>query len=89
MRTEWRINISPLVYELYADNVMVAWIEQRPAYCDRGHWKMECNLPGIDDTDRFPRYFMSLERAKAEAQEFIHWRMHKDSARQESRANVV
>lgn len=61
-----------------ADGQLLAWIHQRPAYCDRGHWvgsiEISCNLNG---QDAWPHYFMSLDRAKLEVEEFIMWRFFK------------
>ena len=59
---------------------MVAWIEPRPAYDDRGHWKMQCNLPDIDGSDGFPRYYMSFEVAVGETEAFLKWRLWKQTA---------
>ena len=58
---------------------MVAWIESRPHYCNRGHYKGMVDLPdaGLDHQDGFPRYYMSLQRAKDELEAFIEWRVHK------------
>ena len=50
-------------------------IEPRPAYCDRGHWYAKVfGMVDIDAADSFPRYFMDLERAKAEMREWLVWR---------------
>lgn len=56
---------------------MVGWITKRPEYCDRGHWQFNCELPGLDGHDRFPRYYMDLDRAKAEIISFLNWRLWK------------
>lgn len=55
------------------------WISPRPIYCDRGHWQfgvMEGPF-GLDGADSFPRYFMSLEAAVAEAEAWLRWRLFK------------
>lgn len=57
---------------------MVAWISKRPAYCDRGHWQLNIDLPlGLDGQDGFPRYYMELETAKKETKLFLDWRVNK------------
>lgn len=54
------------------------FIQRRPEYCDRGHYSLDIDGPlGLDDQDRFPRYFMSLENAKGEAITFLNWRLFK------------
>lgn len=54
------------------------FIQRRPEYCDRGHYSLNIDgALGLDDQDRFPRYFMSLENAKSEAIAFLNWRMWK------------
>jgi hypothetical protein len=59
------------------DFKVLAFLEQRPAYCDRGHWRVLCELPDIDEQDNFPRYYMSREVAIAETEAFLRWRMFK------------
>ena len=61
----------------YINGQLVAWLEVRPSYCDRGHWKVEANLPDVDDADRFPRYFMRYETAKEETEKWLKWRLWK------------
>ncbi len=63
----------------HAGERMVAWIESRPHYCDRGHWKGMVELPDVDldHQDGFPRYYMLLERAQAEIMDFVNWRLHR------------
>ncbi len=59
-------------------NEMLAWIQSRPIYCDRGHWEANINVPcGLDGQDGFPRYYMLLETAKQEIEDFLPWRLHK------------
>jgi hypothetical protein len=54
---------------------MVAWMTERPHYCDRGRYAVNCNLPGIDWADSFPRYYMSREVAVSETEAFLKWRL--------------
>lgn len=55
-----------------------AWITPRPHYCDRGHWQFNVDGPfDLDACDAFPRYFMSLDTALAEAEAFLRWRLFK------------
>ena len=76
---QWRENTAfNGLMELYEGDRMLAWIQKRPNYCDRGHWQL--NVEGVtdlDDADRFPRYYMRLEVAKAETIAFLAWRLHK------------
>jgi hypothetical protein len=52
------------------------WIQKRPVYCDRGHYHAQVEgIPSIDHQDSFPRYFMNLDRAKAEMGEWLEWRL--------------
>jgi hypothetical protein len=59
------------------DGKVLAWVEMRPPYCDRGHWKVNCELPDIDSQDGFPRYYMNREIAISETEAFLRWRMFK------------
>jgi hypothetical protein len=52
-------------------------LEPRPAYCDRGHWYGKVFGIETDHQDGFPRYFMDLERAKAEMAEWLTWRLNR------------
>ena len=56
------------------------WIEPRPHYCDRGNFiaKLDIHVGSqmhrhheIDAADRWPRYYMSLERAKLECEDWL------------------
>lgn len=76
----WRERPDVRTVELVASNGRVmAWIVERPGYCDRGHYGVgvEC-VPSLDHQDAFPRYFMRLETAKQELVEFLAWRLFKD-----------
>lgn len=55
------------------------WIAPRPQYCNRGHWQFGVmDGPfGLDAADSFPRYFMSLDAAIAEAEAWLRWRLFK------------
>lgn len=72
----------PNLYELWDTKTdrMLAWIDRRPGYCDRGHWRagIEC-VPSLDEHDEFPRYFMRLRTAKQEIVEFLSWRLFKQN----------
>lgn len=58
------------------------WIAPRPLYCDRGHWQFGVMKSpfAMDGADSFPRYFMSLDAAIAEAEAWLRWRMFKRTA---------
>lgn len=52
------------------------WIVKRPPYCDRGHYHADVGgIASIDHQDSFPRYFMRLEIAKQEMEEWLDWRL--------------
>jgi len=76
-KIEWKKDNEYGYLECWANGQFLAWIEPRPAYCDRGHWKISCNLSDIDGADRFPRYFMSAKRAIDETEDFLKWRLWK------------
>lgn len=71
--------------ELYDSNGrMLAFIKERPGYCDRGHYQVVIDVGlGLDEMDgRDLMYYMDLERAMWETVEFLAWRMHKISHQQ-------
>jgi len=58
----------------------IIWLNPRPVYCDRGHWLAGCDgFPNLDHADAFPRYFMDLDRAKLECEDWFHWRLECDT----------
>ena len=76
----WKPNlefVSVALEECFVGEHMVAWLERRPHYCDRGHWQINSDLPGLDSHDSFPRYYMSYEIAKAETEAWLEWRLWK------------
>jgi hypothetical protein len=51
-------------------------LEPRPHYCDRGNWLAKLFPHGklameIDGQDGWPRYFMDLDRAKLECEDWL------------------
>jgi hypothetical protein len=80
-KIEWRCKRAiqgvacSAIYEAYVAGRMRGWIEQRPLYCDRGHFKAMVDVPNLDGQDAFPRYFMRFETAVQEMEEFIRWRL--------------
>jgi hypothetical protein len=80
-RAEWRLtNESPKLIELMIDENMLAWIQARPSYCDRGHWQAQLEFsPGnpIDFADGMPCYYMNLAVAKQEIKAKLLWRICK------------
>jgi hypothetical protein len=80
-KIEWRCRraikgvLCPPIYEAYVGNKMVGWIEHRPHYCDRGHFKAIVDVPNLDGQDAFPRYFMRFSSAVQEMEEFLRWRL--------------
>jgi hypothetical protein len=74
----WHHQGGTPLHELFDGDRLLAWVHERPAYCDRGHWQLnvEC-VPDLDSQDMFPRYFMRFEHAQREAVEFLEWRLFK------------
>jgi len=77
---EWRRTTyrgHTLLWELIDTETdrMLGWVQNRPHYCNRGHWQAQVELiESLDDQDAFPRYFMRLETAKQEMIDFVRWR---------------
>lgn len=62
------------------DGTLLAWIQRRPSYCDRGHYQGQLEYsPGnpFDAADGQPQYYMRLEVAKQELREKLLWRLCK------------
>jgi hypothetical protein len=84
MNFDWEIDEDGC-HNLHVGNVHV-WIQKRPAYCDRGHYVGNINgifdpvtgINSIDHQDGFPRYYMNLDRAKAELEEWLQWRLRNE-----------
>lgn len=56
-----------------------AWLTMRPAYCDRGHIQLSIDgALGLDDADRFPRYFFSFAEADLHVRTFLKWRLWRE-----------
>lgn len=80
MDAEWVPNPEyPEVLELKRNGKMIAWIERRPYYCDRGHYRAQVEVRGVhwDEMDGRLRYYMSLQTAKEEIITFVNWRLLK------------
>lgn len=71
---------APWTTNIMIGGRMVGWMTRRPSYCDRGHWQLNIELPGIDGADGFPRYYMRRETAIQEAELFLRWRLWKERA---------
>lgn len=67
--------VTPYI-EAELEGLTVA-IEKRPGYCDRGRYCVTTLslLDNLDECDGFPRYFMDLERAEAEMEDWMRWRV--------------
>src|SRR5260221_11752985 len=79
----WKPNhefVATELEECFEGSRMVAWLERRPYYCDRGHFHVNSDLPGIDGHDSFPRYYMNYEVAKAETEAWLKWRLWKQKS---------
>jgi hypothetical protein len=72
---EWKAGSVEEYFNLYFNGQRIGWLAKRPAYCDRGRWQFNSELPLLDAADGFPRYYMNFERAKAEAEEWSKWKM--------------
>ena len=48
--------------ELWRNGIMLAWLEERPQYCNRGRYHANINVTcaHISDCDPWPRYYFSL-----------------------------
>jgi hypothetical protein len=58
---------------------ILAWLAMRQPYCDRGHIQLNIDGPlGLDDADRFPRYFFSFAEADAHTRDFLKWRLWRE-----------
>lgn len=82
--------VSQPLYELTLDEsgcwwlkgrVHHVWMQKRPDYCDRGHYIAHVEpAPGsgfeysVDDSDRWPRYYMDLARMVEEVRDWLEWR---------------
>lgn len=67
-----------------------AWIQERPSYCDRGHFQLNIDGPfDFDGSDCFPRYYMDLTTALQEAERFLAWRIAKRSNMERGRKYMV
>lgn len=61
------------------NSVVVAWLQIRPAYCDRGHIQLNIDGPlQLDSADSFPRYFFSFIEADAHTRAFLKWRLWRE-----------
>lgn len=58
-------------------NEVHAFIQKRQHYCDRGHFQFNVmGIGSLDGADTFPRYYMDINRAKAEAKSWLVWRLY-------------
>jgi len=69
------------LHELFTDDgTLLAWVQKRPSYCDRGHWQGQIEYsPGnpLDAADGGLHYYMRVEVAKQELREKLLWRLCK------------
>jgi hypothetical protein len=47
---------------------LIAYLDARPSYCDRGRWRQGIEVAGFwrSEADPGPRYYFSLEAGKSE-----------------------
>lgn len=64
-------------HECYVGDHILAVLEKRPEYCDRGHWSVKAMIPGLDGADSFPRYYMRSHVAIIETEQWLEWRLWK------------
>ena len=87
---KWRENPQyPGLHELWgsddddewaSDDILLAWVQKRPQYCDRGHWQGQIEYsPGnpLDPADGGLHYYMRFEVAKEELRSKLLWRLCK------------
>lgn len=79
-RVEFFPDGTPAILPWYEINGLecTIYLEQRPAYCDRGNWLAKLDAIGgtelaieLDDQDGWPRYYFDLERAKLEIEAWL------------------
>lgn len=61
-------------YELYVGEKMIAWLCERPKYCNRGHYHagIEAPLPvRISENDWWPRYYFNLTYGMSEIESWL------------------
>jgi hypothetical protein len=51
-------------------NGFKVWLERRPGYCDRGRYLAQTDAP-LDPAEGWPRYYFSLDAAKAEIEAWV------------------
>jgi hypothetical protein len=60
------------LHEFMLNGTMLAFIQQRPVYCDRGRWHAVIEAPHWrSENDPEPRYYFDLDRAKAEMECYL------------------
>ncbi len=70
------------------DATMLAWIETRNSYCDRGHYKGHIEIGGLDFADCWPSHYMRLDYAIGKLRLFsIGGSKRSDVIRQSPRLN--
>lgn len=61
------------VHELWRDGVMIAYLDARPTYCDRGRWRQGIEVSiHRSDADPAPRYYFDLEMGKSETLAYLY-----------------
>lgn len=74
--SKWERFTDPQVWlEIYGKECTIV-IEPRPEYCDRGNWIAKIFTRGslaveFDRQDGWPRYYMDLDRAKLEIEDWM------------------
>lgn len=80
-RAEWRKDPGyDGLLNYYIDSVLLAWINPRPPYCDRGHYQAQIEFSPdnpMDAADGMPCYYMRLDTAKQEIRDKLLWRVCK------------
>jgi len=67
------MNTAIALYELRrSDKTLIAWLQARPHYCDRGRWHQGIEAPiWRSENDPSPRYYFDLEAAKSETLAYL------------------
>jgi hypothetical protein len=61
-----------ICWELRKNGEMIAWLQERPQYCDRGRYHQGIEVPIVrSDADPMPRYYFDLEAGKRETEAYL------------------
>lgn len=60
-------------FDLIKDGRRIAYLQERPVYCDRGRWHANIEVSGVwqSEKDPWPRYYFKLEYGKEEVLDYL------------------